>query len=85
MAAFEVAGGRAAAFRVLNAFQHFQLAVSLGSTESLAEHPASMTHAGVPPEVKDQYGISEGLIRISVGIERAEDLIADLDQALAQV
>lgn len=85
MAAFEVAGGRAGAFRVLNAFKHFQLAVSLGSTESLAEHPASMTHAGVPPEVKAQYGISEGLIRISVGIERPEDLIADLDQALAQV
>ena len=85
MAAFEVAGGRAAAFRVLNAFKHFQLAVSLGSTESLAEHPASMTHAGVPPEVKDQYGISEGRIRISVGIERPEDLIADLDQALGQV
>ena len=85
MAAFEVAGGRAAAFRVLNAFKHFQLAVSLGSTESLAEHPASMTHAGVPPEVKDQYGISEGLIRISVGIERPEDLIADLNQALSHV
>ena len=85
MAAFEVAGGRAGAFRVLNAFKHFQLAVSLGSTESLAEHPASMTHAGVPPEVKAQYGISEGLIRISVGIERPEDLIADLNQALAQV
>jgi methionine-gamma-lyase len=85
MAAFEVAGGRAGAFRVLNAFKHFQLAVSLGSTESLAEHPASMTHAGVRPEVKAQYGISEGLIRISVGIERPEDLIADLDQALGQV
>jgi methionine-gamma-lyase len=85
MAAFEVAGRRAGAFRVLNAFKHFQLAVSLGSTESLAEHPASMTHAGVPPEVKAQYGISEGLIRISVGIERPEDLIADLNQALAQV
>ena len=85
MAAFEVTGGRAGAFQVLNAFNHFQLAVSLGSTESLAEHPASMTHAGVPPEVKAQYGISEGLIRISVGIERPEDLIADLDQALAQV
>ncbi|MGB1122776.1 MAG: trans-sulfuration enzyme family protein [Flavobacteriales bacterium] len=85
MAAFEVAGGRAAAFRVLNAFKHFQLAVSLGSTESLAEHPASMTHAGVPPEVKARFGITEGLIRISVGIERAEDLIADLDQALAHV
>ena len=85
MAAFEVAGGRAAAFRVLNAFKHFQLAVSLGSTESLAEHPASMTHAGVPPEVKAQFGITEGLIRISVGIERPEDLITDLDQALAHV
>ena len=85
MAAFEVAGGRAGAFRVLNAFKHFQLAVSLGSTESLAEHPASMTHAGVPPEVKAQFGITEGLIRISVGIERPEDLIADLDQALAHV
>lgn len=85
MAAFEVAGGRAGAFRVLNAFKHFQLAVSLGSTESLAEHPASMTHAGVPLEVKAQYGISEGLIRISVGIEWPEDLIADLDQALGQV
>ena len=85
MAAFEVAGGREAAFRVLNAFKHFQLAVSLGSTESLAEHPASMTHAGVPPEVKVQFGITEGLIRISVGIERPEDLIADLDQALAHV
>ncbi len=85
MAAFEVAGGRAAAFRVLNAFRHFQLAVSLGSTESLAEHPASMTHAGVPADVKAQFGITEGLIRISVGIERPDDLIADLDHALAQV
>ena len=85
MAAFEVAGGRAAAFRVLNAFKHFQLAVSLGSTESLAEHPASMTHAGVSPEVKARFGITEGLIRISVGIERPEDLITDLDQALAHV
>jgi len=85
MAAFEVAGGRSAAFRVLNAFRHFQLAVSLGSTESLAEHPASMTHAGVPADVKAQFGITEGLIRISVGIERPDDLIADLDHALAQV
>ena len=85
MAAFEVDGGREAGFRVLNAFKHFQLAVSLGSTESLAEHPASMTHASVPQAVKGQYGISEGLIRISVGIERPEDLIADLDQALAHV
>jgi len=85
MAAFEVPGGRPAAFRVLNALKHFQLAVSLGSTESLAEHPASMTHAGVPADVNAQYGITEGLIRISVGIERPEDLIADLDQALALV
>ena len=82
MAAFEVPGGRPAAFAVLNRLKHFQLAVSLGSTESLAEHPASMTHAGVPPEVKAQHGITQGLIRISIGLEHPEDLIDDLRQAL---
>jgi methionine-gamma-lyase len=82
MAAFEVPGGRPAAFAVLNRLKHFQLAVSLGSTESLAEHPASMTHAGVPPEVKAHHGITEGLIRISIGLEHPDDLIEDLRQAL---
>ena len=82
MIAFEVAGGREAAFHVLDALKHFKLAVSLGSTESLAEHPASMTHAGVPQETKVAYGITEGLVRLSIGIEHPDDLIADLDHAL---
>jgi methionine-gamma-lyase len=82
MIAFEVAGGREAAFHVLDALKHFKLAVSLGSTESLAEHPASMTHAGVPLETKSAYGITEGLVRLSIGIEHPDDLIADLDHAL---
>jgi methionine-gamma-lyase len=85
MGAFEVAGGREAAFQVLNKLKHFQLAVSLGSTESLAEHPASMTHAGVPKDVKAAHGITEGLIRISIGLEHPDDLIDDLRQALAQL
>jgi methionine-gamma-lyase len=80
--AFEVDGGEAAAFRVLNAMEVIKLAVSLGGTESLAEHPASMTHADVTAEQKQRLGISEGMIRLSVGIEHPEDVIADLKQAL---
>ena len=56
--------------------------LSLGSTESLAEHPASMTHAGVPAEEKLRHGITEGLVRLSIGLEHPEDLIADIDLAL---
>ena len=81
--AFEVPGGEAAAFRVLNAMQLVRLAVSLGGTESLAEHPASMTHADVPAEQQARFGITPGLIRLSVGVEHYDDLIADLAQALA--
>jgi methionine-gamma-lyase len=80
--AFEVRGGEAAAFRVLNAMRLVHLAVSLGGTESLAEHPASMTHADVPPEQQRRFGITAGLIRLSVGVEHYEDLIADLAHAL---
>lgn len=80
--AFEVPGGEAAAFRVLNAMQLVKLAVSLGGTESLAEHPASMTHADVSPQDQSRYGITPGLIRLSVGVEHYDDLIADLAQAL---
>lgn len=80
--AFEVPGGEAAAFRVLNAMQLVKLAVSLGGTESLAEHPASMTHADVAPRDQARYGITPGLIRLSVGVEHYDDLIADLAQAL---
>lgn len=76
-------GSEARAFCFLNALEIFQLAVSLGSTESLAQHPATMTHAGVDSETKTRYGIGPGLVRLSIGVEAAEDLIADLRQALA--
>jgi methionine-gamma-lyase len=79
---FEIDGGEAEAFRVLNALQVAKLAVSLGGTESLAQHPASMTHADVPAADKARMGITDGLIRLSVGIEHPEDIIADLRQAL---
>jgi methionine-gamma-lyase len=83
--AFEVDGGEAEAFRVLDALQVAKLAVSLGGTETLAEHPASMTHADVPFEEKQKMGITDAMIRISVGIEHPQDIIADLRQALAKV
>ena len=73
------------AFRLLNALQLCKLAVSLGSTESLAEHPATMTHAGVDADLKAKIGITPSLVRLSVGVERAEDLIDDLRQALEKV
>ena len=80
-----IEGGEAEAFRVLNALRVFKLAVSLGGTESLASHPASTTHSGVPAELRARIGVTAGLIRLSIGIERADDLIADLAQALAQL
>ncbi len=83
MVSFRIRGGEAEAFRFLNALKLVHLAVSLGSTESLAEHPATMTHADVDAELKREMGITESLIRLSVGVEFYEDLIADLNQALA--
>jgi methionine-gamma-lyase len=83
--AFEIDGGEAAAFRFLNALQLVKLAVSLGGTESLAEHPASMTHSDVSPEDQARMGITAGLVRISVGVEHFEDIIADVRQALDAV
>jgi len=85
MVSFEVKGGEAEAFRVLNELELIKLAVSLGSTESLAEHPATMTHADVPPEDKERMGVSEAMVRLSIGIENPDDLIADLEQALDEV
>jgi methionine-gamma-lyase len=79
---FEIDGGEAEAFRVLDAMQLVKLAVSLGGTESLAEHPASMTHSDIPREVQERMGITQGMIRLSVGIEHPEDIIADLRSAL---
>jgi len=77
-------GGREMAFRFVNALTLFKSAVSLGGTESLVCHPASTTHSGVPAEVRAQVGVSEGLVRMSIGLEHEEDLIADLENALRQ-
>ena len=85
MVSFDVKGGEPAAFRFLNALKLVKLAVSLGGTESLAEHPYSMTHADVSPAAKRAAGISDCLIRLSVGIEHPDDTIADLAQAFQQV
>ncbi len=81
--AFELAGGYPAAAAVMNAVRLFTLAVSLGCVDSLIEHPASMTHATVPEEIRLKIGITDGLVRLSVGIEDVDDLIRDLDAALA--
>jgi methionine-gamma-lyase len=85
MIAFDVIGGEAEAFRFLNALQIIHMAVSLGSTESLAEHPATMTHADVDPEERIEQGITPKMIRLSIGVEHYEDLIADISQALREV
>lgn len=85
MVSFDIRGGEAEAFRFLNALKLIKLAVSLGSTESLAEHPASMTHAGLSPVHRAEIGIGENLVRLSVGVENARDIIWDIEQALAAV
>jgi methionine-gamma-lyase len=85
MLSFEVHGGEAEAFRLLNALGLVKLAVSLGGTESLAQHPATMTHADVPQELQAAMGITPALVRLSVGVEDPGDLIADLDRALHRV
>jgi methionine-gamma-lyase len=79
---FDIVGGQAAAFKFLNALQIFKLAVSLGGTESLASLPASMTHSGVPADVRKK--ISTLPIRLSIGIEHPDDLIADIEQAFRE-
>ena len=80
-----LAGGLASARRFLETCQIFQLAESLGGVESLIEHPAIMTHAAVPEEVRNELGIEDGLIRLSVGVEDIDDLINDLDRAISAV
>jgi methionine-gamma-lyase len=82
---FVIDGGRAEAFKIINGLSLFKSAVSLGGTESLVSHPASTTHSGVPLEVRERTGIAEGLIRISIGLEHPDDLIADLDAAFRSV
>lgn len=78
-------GGFEAAKRFLDRVEVMSLAESLGGVETLTSHPASMTHASVPPEKRAELGITDGLVRISAGIEDEADLVADLDQALAAV
>ena len=85
MIAFDVVGGEKEAFRFLNNLKLIKLAVSLGSTESLAEHPGTMTHADVPTDVKEAMSISPSLVRLSVGVEHYEDIITDIKEALNHV
>jgi methionine-gamma-lyase len=85
MISFEIAGGEEECFRFLNAMELVRLATSLGGTESLASHPWTMSPPTVPDDEKRSIGVTPGLIRLSVGLENAEDLIADLDGALASI
>ncbi len=85
MISFEIDGDYAASTRVLNNVHLHTLAVSLGCVDSLIQHPASMTHASMTPEARQHAGITDNLIRLSVGIEEIEDLITDLDHALAKI
>ena len=82
MLSFDLKGGEKAGFRFLNHLKIIKLAVSLGSTESLAEHPATMTHCDIPFEDRNKMSISEKMIRFSVGVENPDDLIWDIKQAL---
>ena len=79
---FEIHGGEAEAFGLLNRLQVVKLAVSLGGTETLMEHPATMTHSDIPPDRQAEMGITPSMVRISVGLEHPTDIIADLAQAL---
>ena len=82
---FEVRGGEAGAFALLDRLQIIKLAVSLGGTETLASHPASMTHSGMAVDELKRFSITPALIRISIGVEHPDDLIADLEEALVGV
>jgi cystathionine gamma-lyase len=85
MLSFEIKGGFEEAKRFLESVKIFALAESLGGVESLIEHPALMTHASVPKEIREQVGLTDSLIRVSVGIEHIDDLIADFDQAFQKI
>lgn len=83
LVSFELAGGHEAARKVMAGLHHITPAVSLGSADSLIQHPASLTHRVMDPEAREACGISEGLLRLSVGLEGVEDLWLDLEVALA--
>lgn len=82
MVSFDIHGGEREAFQFLNNLKLIKLAVSLGSTESLAQHPATMTHVGVDSDIKEKLGVTEKLVRLSIGVEYHEDLIWDIQTAL---
>ncbi len=82
LVAFEVAGGKAAAFRAMNALALIDISNNLGDSKSMVTHPATTTHMRIGPEERARQGITDGAVRLSVGLEDADDLIADLDQAL---
>jgi methionine-gamma-lyase len=79
---FDLEGGEAEAFAFLDRLEVMKLAVSLGGTETLISHPASTTHSGVPKALREEIGLTNALVRISVGVENPDDLVADLEQAL---
>lgn len=83
LVAFEVAGGKARAFRMMNALATIDISNNLGDSKSLITHPATTTHQRLKPEERAELGISDGLLRLSVGLEDADDLIEDLEQALS--
>jgi methionine-gamma-lyase len=85
MLSFELKGGLEAGKKMMDNVDLILLAVSLGGVESLIQHPASMTHSKLSHEKKLEAGITDGLVRLAVGIENVEDIIADLEQALAKV
>jgi O-succinylhomoserine sulfhydrylase len=80
---FEVKGGRDAAWRVVDAVRMISITANLGDTRSTITHPATTTHARVSPEARRNAGIGEGLVRVAVGLENIEDIIADLGRGLA--
>jgi len=85
MVSFDVEGGEEGAFRFLNHLSLVKLAVSLGGTESLAQHPGTMTHSDIPPKMQREMGITESMVRLSVGVEDFDDLVADLSAAFEAI
>jgi O-succinylhomoserine sulfhydrylase len=83
--AFDIKGGKEAAFRFMNALEIIKISNNLGDAKSIATHPATTTHQRLPDDQKAKLGITPGLIRLSVGLEDADDLIADLNRALAMI
>jgi methionine-gamma-lyase len=85
MISFELTGGIHAGKTVMNSVKLAKLAESLGAVETMITHPTTMTHADLPKEEWEARGLTDGLVRLSVGIENSEDIIADLEQALTKV